>query len=72
MLQSTPFQPGEEGVGFLSLVEEITHPESTDQIADQRDWNPNVWALLINAYLKMVSYLKKVSKLQYVRLPQEH
>ena len=53
-------EPVEEGVRILSLVEEFAHPESTGQIADQRDWDPNVWTVMINDYRKMVSYLKKV------------
>ena len=57
---ASAIQPGEEGVGFLSLVEERTYPESTDQIADQRDWDPNVWGEMINDYRKIVSSLKKV------------
>jgi hypothetical protein len=56
---ASAIQPGEEGVGILSLVEEITHPECTVQI-DQRDWDPSVWAVMINAYRRMVPYLKKV------------
>ena len=38
----------------------MSYPESTGQIADQRDWDLNVWTVMINDYHKMVSYLKKV------------
>jgi hypothetical protein len=42
------------------LVEEITQPESTEQIADRRDWDPNGWSTMISDYRKMVSGFKKV------------